>query len=473
MATYRYKAILRVAGAILSFALIAHAQDRHPVDWHQLEPEILSRFSELLKIDTSNPPGNETKVANAIKAMLEHEGVDCKLFALDSTRANLVARIKGNGSKRPILIMGHTDVVGVQRERWSVDPFAAIQKNGVIYGRGSRDNRPHVLAGVTILSLLKRMNIRLDRDVIFLAEAGEEGTGSVGIDYMVKEHWPEIEAEFAMAEGGGLVEAGGKPRYMLISTTEKSPNRIRLVGHGAAGHASRPQEDNAVVHLAEAVAKAGRWSPPMRLNDTTRAYFERLAAVSTPEDAARYRAILDPAHATEVDRYFRKKEPIHWSTLHTSVVPTIINIGFRSNVIPSEGEANLDVRVLPDENLKTFAAELRKVINDPAIEVISPLAPSRPLTPPSRMDTEMFRALEKIARQQFNVPTLPYLMTGATDMAQLRAKGVQCYGTGPSITGEDGPLGGAHTDDENITIPSLMSLVQYLWNAVIEVGAAK
>jgi acetylornithine deacetylase/succinyl-diaminopimelate desuccinylase-like protein len=453
------------------FCGIAQAQDRYPVDWHKLEPEILSRFTELLKIDTSNPPGNETGAANAIKAMLEREGIECKLFALDPARANLVARIKGSGARRPVLIMGHTDVVGVQRERWSVDPFAAINKNGVIYARGSRDNKPHVVAGVMILSLLKRMNVRLERDVIFLAEAGEEGTSQVGIDYMVKEHWPEIEAEFAMAEGGGLVEVGGKPRYMLISTTEKNPNRIRLVAHGSAGHASRPQEDNAVVHLAEAVARAGKWSPPMRLNGTTRAYFQRLAAVSAPEQVARYRAILDPARSKEADAYFRRTEPIHWSILHSSVVPTIIHIGFRSNVIPSEGEANLDVRVLPDENLKAFAAQLRKVIDDPAIEVILPAAPSRPLSPPSRMDTDMFRALEKVARQMFNVPTLPYLMTGATDLAQLRAKGVQGYGTGPAISPEEGPLGGAHTDDEHISVPSLMSLVQYLWGAVIEVAA--
>jgi acetylornithine deacetylase/succinyl-diaminopimelate desuccinylase-like protein len=455
----------------LLLAVALHAQERYPVDWHKLEPEILSRFTELLRIDTSNPPGNETKAANVIQAILQHEGIECKLFALEPARANLVARIKGSGAKRPILLMGHTDVVGVQRERWSVDPFAAVRKNGVIYARGSRDNKPHVLAGAMILSLLKRMHVPLERDVIFLAEAGEEGTSQFGIDYMVKEHWPEIDAEFAMAEGGGLVEVGGKPKYMLISTTEKSPNRIRLVAHGAAGHASKPQEDNAVVHLAEAVAKAGRWSPPMGLNQTTRAYFERLAAVSAPEQAARYRAILDPARAAEIDRYFRKFEPIDWSILHTSVVPTIINIGFRSNVIPSEGEANLDVRVLPDENLKAFAAELRNVINDPAIEVIPPATTSRPLSPPSRMDTAMFRALEKTAKQMYNVPTLPYLMTGATDLAQLRAKGVQGYGTGPAILPEEGPLGGAHTDDEHIPVPALMSLVEYMWNAVIEVAA--
>src|SRR5690349_22775539 len=158
-------ATFRCSACCLLLALAASAQERYPVDWHKLEPEIVARFSELLRVDTSNPPGNETKAATAIKAMLDREGIESRLFAMDPTRANLVARIKGSGARRPILIMGHTDVVGVQRERWSVDPFAAINKNGVIYARGARDNRPHVIAGIMILSLLKRMNVRLDRDV--------------------------------------------------------------------------------------------------------------------------------------------------------------------------------------------------------------------------------------------------------------------------------------------------------------------
>ena len=252
------------------------------MDWRKLEPEILANFTTLLKIDTSNPPGNETQAANAIKAILEREGIPCKLFALDPARANLVARIKGTGKKKPMLIMGHTDVVGVQRDKWTVDPFAAVNKNGVIYARGARDDKPHVVAGMMILLLLKRMNIQLDRDVIFLAEAGEEGTSTYGIDYMVKEHWPEIEAEYAIAEGGSIVEEDGKPHHVLISNTEKSPQRMRLVAHGPAGHGSRPEMANAVVHLAEAVARAGNWQTPMRLNETTRAYFERLAAISPP-----------------------------------------------------------------------------------------------------------------------------------------------------------------------------------------------
>jgi acetylornithine deacetylase/succinyl-diaminopimelate desuccinylase-like protein len=440
-------------------AAAASAQHRLAVDWRTLEPEVLANFTTLLKIDTSNPPGNETQVAKAIQSILEREGIRCRLFAFEPARANLVARIQGTGKKQPVLIMGHTDVVGVQREKWTVDPFGAVSQNGVIYARGARDDKPHVVAGMTILLLLKRRHIQLDRDVIFLAEAGEEGTSTYGIDYMVKEHWAEIAADYAVAEGGSIVEENGKPHHVLISTTEKTPERMRLVARGPAGHGSRPEMANAVVHLAEAVARASNWQTPMRLGETTRTYFERPAAISPPQLAAHYRDILDPARAAEADRYFRQSEPGHYSILRTSVVPTIVNIGFRSNVIPSEGEATLDVRALPDEDMTKFAAELRRVIDDPSIELIPPKTNARPVAPPSRLDTGLFRAFEKVGRRMFNVPTLPNMMTGATDNARLRAKGVQAYGTGPIVTEEEGPLGGAHGDDEHISVRSLMALM--------------
>src|SRR5260370_10495789 len=240
---------MRFLACCLLFAAQNSGQNRSAVDWHKLEPEVVASFAALLKIDTSNPPGNETQAAKAIQTILEREGIHCRLFALDPACANLVARIKGTGKKKPVLILGHTDVVGVQRERWTVDPFGAVNKSGVIYARGARDDKPHVVAGIMILLLLKRMNIQLDRDVIFLAEAGEEGTSTFGIDYMVKEHWPEIEAEFAIAEGGSIVEQGGKPHHVLISTTEKSPQRILLLAHGPGGDASPPGVTNAAVRL--------------------------------------------------------------------------------------------------------------------------------------------------------------------------------------------------------------------------------
>ena len=461
----------RLAALLLLAAACRGGQARYAVDWKKAGAELLENFTTLVKIDTSNPPGNETAAAKAIQAVLEREGIPVKLFALDPNRANLVARIPGNGSKRPLLLMGHTDVVGVDRERWTFDPFAAIRRNGVVYGRGTSDDKSHVAAAMTILTLLHRMHVKLDRDVIFLAEAGEEGTTGVGIDFMVRDHWPEIEAEYALAEGGSIIEGDGKVHHVLVTTTEKVPHVVRLVAHGPAGHGSRPIPDNAVVLLARAVARAGTWQTPIRLNATTRAYFERLAAISPVPEAARYVAILDPARALEIDRYFQAHDPGHYSILRTSVVPTILKAGFRSNVIPSQAEAYLDVRLLPDDNLPAFLVELRRVIGDASVEAIPLPDPSRPAAPPSRLDTEMYRALEAVGRRMFGAPTIPAMLTGATDSAQLRAKGVQAYGVGELVSSAEGAVGGAHSDDERISIRSLETMTEFIWNAVLEVAA--
>jgi acetylornithine deacetylase/succinyl-diaminopimelate desuccinylase-like protein len=463
---------MKILGAILLISAAASAQPRYAVDWQALQPEILDRFAELLRIDSSNPPGNETKVVRQVQADLGQEGISSQIFSADPNRANLVARIKGSGRKKPILLMGHTDVVGVQRDKWTVDPFAAIRKNGYIYGRGATDDKEHVIAGIVILSLLQRLHVRLDRDVIFLAEAGEEGTSSVGIDYMVQQHWPEIECEYALAEGGSIVEENGKVHHIQVNTTEKLPRGVKLVAHGRAGHGSRPIPDNAIVRLATAVARVGSWQTPVRLNETTRVYFEKLAAIAPPAEAQRFREALDPARLGDADRYFREHDPTHYSIIRTSVVPTMLNGGFRANVIPSEAEAYLDVRALPDEDINRFLGEMRRVIGDSTVDVSLASRAGRPAGAPSRLDTEMYRALEKAGDRLFSAPTLPGMLTGATDMAQLRARGVQAYGVGPAATAEQGPLGGAHSDDERISIAGLMKMIEYMWNAVLEVAAA-
>jgi acetylornithine deacetylase/succinyl-diaminopimelate desuccinylase-like protein len=444
------------------------------INWQQQKAEILRHHRSLVEIDTSNPPGNETKAAEYLKKIFDTEGIPAQLFALDPTRANIVARLKGDGSKRPILILGHTDVVGVQREKWPVDPFGAVLKDGYIWGRGSIDDKDKVAANLMVMLLLKRSRAKLDRDVIFLAESGEEGTTGPGIDFMTKQHFDDINAEFALTEGGSATIENGRVTVVRIETTEKVPRSTRLVVNGTSGHGSVPRVDNAIVHLSAAVAKVGTWETPMRLNDTTRTYFEKLAAISPPEKAARYNALVDPQRAEEVERYLAVNEPQHYSMLRTSIVPTIIKGGFRVNVIPSEAEATLDVRALPDEDMDKLFAEMRQVIGDPAVRIERIPGNDRPASPPSRLDTEMYRALEQVSKRMFpGVTVLPSMSTGATDMAQLRAKGVQCYGIGPARTEEDGTNYGAHSDVERIPEASLYQFVEFVWNAVTAVAVAK
>ncbi len=462
---------LSVFATLLFVCASAFAQQP---DWNKIEEETMRHFQAILRLDTSNPPGNETIVVDYLKGVLDQAGIETKVFANDAKRANLVARIRGNGKKRPILIMGHTDVVTVDATKWKHPPFSATREGGYVYGRGTLDDKPSVVVGLMTMLQLKRMNVPLDRDVIFLAEASEEGTGPYGINFMVDKHWAEIDAEYCFAEGGGVVRTGGKIQYAAVATTEKISHTVRLVARGVAGHGSVPLRSNAILHLSEAIAKVGRWQTPMRLNDTTRAYFERLAKISSPADAARYQKLLQQKDTDAVQEYLAINAPRLHSTLRTSISPNIIKGGYLRNVIPSEAEATLDIRVLPDEDVPAFLDQIRKLINDPAIEVAKASgAATRPGSPPSRLDTEAFQILEAAHQRIYNTVTLPTMLTGGTDMAQVRAKGVQCYGVGPLTDSEDGPKGyGAHSDQERILEESLHKFVRFHWDIVVNLAKA-
>ena len=446
------------------------------VDWDKLKPEILQHYQSVVRINSSSPPGNETAVVDYLKGVLDREGIRYRVFALNPNRANLVARLKGNGRKRPVLILGHTDTVGVQPEKWPVDPFGAIRKDGYVWGRGTTDNKDCVTAGLMLMLQLKRLRVPLDRDVIYIAEASEEssnGPVGVGIDYLVKEHWPEIEGEFALAEGGFVHSDNGRVRFVEIAATEKVPRRARLVATGTSGHGSRPRRDNAIVHLGAAVGKVGAWQTPMRLNDITRTFFERLATISPAEEAARYTGLVDPRKTAAIQEYFAEHDLGKYSILRTSVSPTMINGGFRLNVIPSQAEAMLDIRALPDEDMTAFYAAMERVVGDAAVKIV-PDPPGRPSAPPSRLDTEMFRALEAAQRRLYpHAITIPGMVTGATDLAQLRARGVQAYGIGPRFDEAEFAEHGWHSDVERLSEDSLHELVQFVWYAVLEVAARK
>jgi acetylornithine deacetylase/succinyl-diaminopimelate desuccinylase-like protein len=440
-----------------------------PVAWTSQDAEILRHFRALVEIDTSNPPGNEIKAVEYLRKVLESEGIPSKTFALDPNRPNLVARLKGNGSKRPVLLLAHTDVVAVQRDKWPVDPFGAVVRDGFVWGRGTTDDKDNLAANLMTLLLVKRSGAPLERDLIFLAESGEEAdpTG-VGIRFMVDQHFDEIDAEFAIAEGPGATIEGGRVSTVQIATSEKIPRRVRLVATGTSGHGSIPRLDNAVIHLATAVQKVGTWETPMRLNETTRMYFEKLASISPPDRAARYRSLLNSRGSDAAQRYLAEHEPENYSVLRTSVVPTMLQAGVGPNVIPSTAEAVIDIRILPDEDLPRLMEEMSRRIDDSAVKIV-PLPATRPVAPPSSVDSAMYRALEYAASRVYpGSAVLPGMMTGASDMAQLRARGVHAYGVGPAMTSDDFIQHGWHSDVERLPEQSLYQFVQFLWTAVAE-----
>jgi acetylornithine deacetylase/succinyl-diaminopimelate desuccinylase-like protein len=363
----------------------------------------------------------------------------------------------------------------VQPEKWNHPPFSAALVDGFLYGRGTIDDKDNVSAGLMTMLLLKRLKVPLDRDVIFLAEAGEEGTPVFGIQFMVEEHWAEIEAEYCLAEGGMVYNRAGKIRDMLIATTEKTPYPIRVVARGTSGHGSRPLPDNAIARLANAVSRIAAWQPPMRMNDTTRTYFERLATISSPEEAARYNGLADPKRSAAIQEYLRQHEPMHWSMLRTSISPTMIKGGFRSNVIPSEAEANLDVRALPDENMPAFVEQLKKIAAEPGVEIVAPERSHRIAAKPSSITTEMFRLLESTQRKVYpGAITLPTMSTGASDKVFLQARGVECYGFGPLVDEEDGQKGfGAHSDQERLAEKELYRFARFNYEVIVGIAGAR
>jgi acetylornithine deacetylase/succinyl-diaminopimelate desuccinylase-like protein len=441
-------------------------------DFGAARDEVAQMLSALVKIDTSNPPGNETKAATYIKQVLDKEGIPSEIFEAEPGRGNLVARLKGSGKKRPILLMGHTDVVGVEREKWSFDPFGGTIREGYVYGRGASDDKGMTAANLEVFLLLHRLKVPLDRDVILLAEADEEGGGPSGIEFMVSKHWDAIDSEFALNEGGSIYEKDGRVQYVGVATTEKVPRGLRVVAKGTSGHGSMPRLDNPVTHLAAAVAKIGNWQPPMRLNDTTRTFFQRLAAISPPAQAQLLRALEDPTATAAAQETLRRDNIMYNSMLRTSIVPTMIKGGFRTNVIPGDAEATLDVRALPDENMDKLIATLTALVADPAIEITRTSFGGRPSPPPSGLQTEMFRALEGAQAKVFaGTVTLPVMLTGATDSAQLRAKGVQAYGLGSVVT--DREMATIHGNDERLSIAGLGQFVQLIYAAVTVVAAAR
>jgi acetylornithine deacetylase/succinyl-diaminopimelate desuccinylase-like protein len=445
-------------------------------DWPKVEEETLRHYQELVRFDTSDPPGNEKPAADYVIKVLQQEGIPVETFALEPNRPNVVARLKGSGRKRPLLLMGHTDVVNVDPKKWKHPPFGATREGGHIYGRGTVDDKDNVVASLMTMLMLKRSNLPLDRDVIFLAEAGEEGSTRVGIQFMVEKHYPAIDAEYCLAEGGSATRIEGRVKFVSVQTLEKIPRRIELTARGVAGHGSTPLRSNAIVHLAAAVTRVGSWKPEIRLNDTTRAYFKRLAALSTPEEAKRYLAIVGSSASTRdaADEYFLDHEPRHASMLRTSVSPNIIEGGYRINVIPSEAKAMLDVRMHPDDSPQDFLEAVRKVVNDPAVDVAWGQRDVRPGTANADLNSEAIKLLEGAIKKHYETAMLPTMSPGATDMSYLRAKGMQCYGIGPAIDIEDGPKGfGSHSDQERILEVELHRFVRFTYDVVTDIVRAQ
>ena len=425
-------------------------------------------LTELIRLDTSNPPGNESKVASYLKQVADSSGIPAELLGADPKRLNFVARLKGNGKSRPLILMAHSDVVPAERKQWSVDPFAAEVRDDYLYGRGAVDTKSLLAAELAVMVEIKRRNIKLSRDLILMSEADEEA-GSSGIEWLIQHSWPKLDAEFAFNEGGSVWESKNGTRVFLIQTSEKIPTRVILTARGPAGHGSLPRSDNSVLRLSRALVKLADAEQPVRLTGPTRRYLRELSAFPEYDWLASLLPKLDtPATIAAAAAQIRSRDLELDAALHTTVTPTMLKAGIKINMIPNSAEAQVDVRRLPNETIEEVLTRFRQIVADPAIEITLAPGPQLPATEASSRTSAAYKSLERAIARVYprQASAVPFMSRGATDGSFLRSKGVAVYGV--PIFLRDAGENREHGNDERISLQNIESGSELLWQMVLE-----
>ena len=444
------------------FASIAHAQPRAPHE--QLALDI---YKQLIEINTVTNSGDTERAADAMAARLMAAGFpkeDVQVFKPAPRKGNLVARLRGSGAKRPMILMAHIDVVEARREDWSTDPFTLVEKDGYFYGRGTGDDKFMAAAFVANLIRYKREGYRPDRDLILILETDEE-TGDAekyGVGWLLGNQRASIDAEFALNEGGGVGLDNGKPIDVSVQTSEKVYVTYTFEIRDEGGHSSQPKPGNAIYRLAAALSRLEQFQFPMQLNETTRLFLQRTADLETPEVGRDMRSVAsadpDPAAVARLSMI-----PRFNAQMRTTCVATMLEAGHAENALPQLAKATVNCRVLPGQSVDEVRATLIRVLADDRIEV-KPRAPAM-ASPPSPLSPEVFGAIEKLAAEFWpGTPVVPTMSAGATDGAFLRNAGIPTYGHEGLAT--EVSENRAHGRDERVPVKSFYEGLEYLYRLV-------
>ena len=441
----------------------------------KLQGDAVGWLQGLIRINTTNPPGNELIAAKYIAEILNREGIHPEIFETTPSRGFIVARLSASAVPDParaLLLMAHLDVVGVDKSKWSVDPFGGVIKDGYLYGRGAIDDKGMLAANLAVFVALKRSGARLSRDVIFLAEGDEESGGAEGMKVAVEKHWDKIAAGYAINEGGHAVLKNGKVQYIGVQASEKVSVAVDVIATGTSGHGSMPRKDNPVVHLAAAIAKIGTYETPVQLNSVTRAYFEGIAGVEDEEIAKWMRALESSDRGEHATRWISNASPMWNSMLRDSIAPTMLQAGIRRNVIPSEARGVINIRLLPGNPLEPLLGKLQKLVDDPQIRFeVQPGAGEA--APSSSLSSELYATISRVGLKQFpGTVVVPYMSTGATDSYPLRLRNVQAYGVFPFPLSDTDSMR-MHADDERIPIESFHKGIEFLYSIINEFVTAR
>jgi acetylornithine deacetylase/succinyl-diaminopimelate desuccinylase-like protein len=456
--TAAFAAWLSLLGVGAGCPLAAHAAPLKP---HQrLAVEI---YKELVEINTVSATGDTGQAADGMAARLRAAGfdnADVQVFKPAPRKGNLVARLRGTGARKPILLLAHLDVVPANPEDWSFDPFRFIEKDGYFYGRGTSDDKAMAATLVANLIRFKAENYKPARDIVVALTADEEIGGRWGIQWLVENERQLIDAEFALNEGGGVVLKKGKPFRVNVQTTEKASMNFRLEATSKGGHSSLPAADNAIYRVAEGLARLSKFSFPVNLNPTSRAALESIAEIEDPRTAADIRSILsaDPAPAALARL---STNAAYNAQIRTTCVATMVEGGHAVNTLPQVARATINCRVMPGESTEDVRTALVRVLADDRIAVTH--VPERAAAAPSEHNEELWHAIESTAAEFWpGAPVVAVMAAGATDGRVLRHAGIPTYGHTGLASGEMR----AHGKDERVAVKSFFESTEYLYRLV-------
>ena len=460
----------RAFGSIaLALLLSLPARAQQPIAWDAVEQEATRLLSEYIRVNTSNPPGNEVEAARFLRGVLERDGIEVEVWEPAPGKANLIARLRGSGARRPVILLPHMDVVPADPRYWSVDPFGGVVKDGYVWGRGTLDTKSLGITQLTALLTLKRQGVALGRDVIYLATSDEEIGGVLGAGDAARNHFDAFrDAEFVLNEGGSITaDESGRTLYYGILTAEKAPFWLEMIARGEPGHGSIQRDETGPNRLVRALEKVRAWAVPFTAPPVVEQYFKGIAPTVEPSLRPLYgdvrRALRDPAALA-------KLPPRHLALLRNTISITVIQGSSKTNVIPPEARAELDVRLLPGQDPQAFLGELRRVVGDDDVE-IRPLGLNWP-APVSATDSDLYRALEKVARaHEPGALVTPIVQTGFTDCHYFLERGIGCYGFAPvHLPESDVPR--IHGNDERIAVRDLGFGARFLYDLLLELGGS-
>lgn len=452
--------ILALAALFLLLAPPLHAQE---VPWSRYEEEAVRQLQAYLRIDTTNPPGNELAAARFFQEWFTREGIPVEVYEFAPGRANLIARLRGEGSKRPLILLNHMDVVSSDPERWRVPPFSGALVDGDIYGRGALDMKGEGLLQAMVFVLLHRLEVPLQRDVLFVATSDEE-VGMAGAQWLIANHRATLaQAEYLITEGGFNLKKNGV-KYFGVDTAEKAPFWLRLRARGRPGHGSRPLRDSASNRLVRALARVLEWETPIKILPVAEKFFRDLAPLEPSPRNEQFRNLRQAIEDPEFRRWVTKDEMLNF-LLRNTVSLTVLQGAKQTNVIPGEAIAHLDVRLLPEESHEAFLRELRRVLADDTIEIELIQDQYRPANS-SPIDTELFRTIERAAaRHSPGAIVTTRMLSGYTESALFRQLGIICYGFSPFVlTREENAS--VHGDNERVSVENVRRGLRLLYDIV-------